>query len=205
MPERVQVVWAHPRSDSLTAQVVQDVVQELRAGGREVDELDLYRMQFDPVLYEADEPDWENSEKVYSDEAMRFIDLTRGAAAVVFVFPVWWYSVPAIMKGFIDRVWNYGQLYGAGQSVDLRQVVWIGLTGYSREQFAKRDYTRMMEQYLNVGIAGYCGAERSRLVLLYNTLADGVQDLPAHFAGLREEARVAARQLVQETADSMVS
>jgi len=55
---RVQVVWAHPRADSLTASVVDEIVAELRAQGADVDELDLYRSGFDPVLGPSDEPDW---------------------------------------------------------------------------------------------------------------------------------------------------
>lgn len=46
----VQVIWAHPRPDSLTATIASDVIEQLRTAGVEVDELDLYREGIDPVL-----------------------------------------------------------------------------------------------------------------------------------------------------------
>lgn len=197
---RVQLVWAHPREDSLTARIVADAREAIEARGIEVDEVDLYRMRLDPVLREADEPDWEDLDKVYDPETMELIARTAQADALVFVFPVWWYAFPAIMKGYIDRVWNLGRFYGGGRSIGIDSVLWLPLVGLTEASFRKRDYDRMMEHYLNIGIADYCGFSDSRTEFLYNTLGEDVDHMPAHVAALREQARGAVEGLLARAA-----
>lgn len=188
-PVRVQLVWANPRADSLTATVAHDVRLELEKRGATVDELDLYRSGFDSVLYQADEPDWDNPQKQYSQEVHDHAVRTKAAAAVVFVFPIWWYSLPALLKGYIDRVWNYGLFYGGESQHGIAAARWIGLAGHSAEKLRKRNYDQMIDHHLNIGIADYCGVGDSQLQLLTNTLGDGVSDFSAHINQLRRTAR----------------
>ncbi|WP_052510693.1 NAD(P)H oxidoreductase, partial [Crystallibacter crystallopoietes] len=147
--------------------MVDAIAEELRQGGAQVDLLDLYRSEFGSLLCEADEPDWENPDKQYSQEVIRHATRTKSANAVVFVFPIWWFSFPAIMKGYLDRVWNYGLFYGGGRKASIPKVRWIGLAGETSEFFTKRSYDIMIEHHLNVGIAGFCGIRDSRVELLY--------------------------------------
>jgi NAD(P)H dehydrogenase (quinone) len=194
---RALVIWTHPRTDSLTAAVTADVIGELTAQGVEVDELDLHRERFDPVLWEADEPDWNDLDKQYTPEVMNLAARTKAADALVFVFPVWWYSMPAIMKGYIDRVWNNGLFYGGGRRSGISAVRWIGLAGESAESFRKREYDAMITRHLNVGIANLCGVQDSRVELLYDTLGEGITDTETHFSALREQARAVASELAE--------
>jgi len=190
------VVWAHPREDSLTAAVVGDVLAELASAGIASDQIDLYREGFDPIVREIDEPDWDDLDKRYSAEVMEHIARSRDSRAVVFVFPVWWYALPAMLKGYVDRVWNHGVFYGEGRSSGVESVLWLGLAGETAEKFRRRGYDEMMARMLNVATAGFCGIPDSRLELLYNTLGTDVDDMPAHVAALREQARRAIRELV---------
>ncbi|WP_067242939.1 NAD(P)H oxidoreductase [Microbacterium resistens] len=193
---RIQVVWSHPRSTSLTAAIAADVITALRDAGATVDELDLARTDFDPRLLPVDEPDWEDPDHRYSDEVMAHASRSRSADAVVFVFPVWWYSLPAHLKGYIDRVWNHGLFYGAGRRAGIPAVRWLGVAGESEESFAKRGYDEMMARHLNVGIAGLCGIQDSRLELLYDALGEDIDDLDAHFTALRRRAVSAALEVL---------
>ena len=190
------MIWAHPRRDSLTATVVADVVASLRDHDLDVDELDLYRSGFDPVLKPMDEPDWNDPDKPFSPEVREHAMRTKAADALVFVFPVWWYSVPAIMKGYIDRVWNYGLFYGDGRRSGIGAARWIGLAGEGIASFRKRGYEEMIAHHLDAGIAGLCGIEDSRVVLLYDALGEGIDDLPGHFLALRRKARAVVSELV---------
>lgn len=194
--KRSLVVWAHPRTDSLTAAVTADVIGELTAQGFEVDELDLHREGVDPLVWEADEPDWDDLDKQYTPEVMALAARTKAADAVVFVFPVWWYSVPAIMKGYIDRVWNNGLFYGGGRRTGITAARWIGLAGESAAAFRKREYDDLIARHLNIGIAGLCGIDDSKVILLHDSLGDGIDDTEAHFTALRGRARAVATELV---------
>ncbi|MFJ7996400.1 NAD(P)H oxidoreductase [Streptomyces sp. NPDC096310] len=201
----IQVIWAHPRSDSLTAAIADDMIKELRGLGRDVEVIDVYRSGFDPVLHEADEPDLENLDKQYTPEVMEAAARTAGAAAVIFVFPVWWYSMPAALKGYIDRVWNYGIFYGGGRRTGLPAVRWVGLAGDTEAKYTKREYDSMMAHHLNQGIAGYCGVSDSRLELLYDTFASEADDPATHITTLRQQARTIAAALHSQTGDTQAT
>jgi putative NADPH-quinone reductase len=167
---RAHLVWAHPRVDSLTAQVVAGVSAMLANRSFEVDELDLYRSGFDPVLHEPDEPDWENPLKSYSPIVEELAERAQSADVIVVVFPLWWYALPAMLKGYIDRVWNHGRMYGDNANVKASAVLWITLAGLDRLALDKRGHIDALERQLNDGIATYCGIETSRTLFLDDTI-----------------------------------
>ncbi|MFF2483892.1 NAD(P)H oxidoreductase [Paenibacillus sp. NPDC058071] len=165
---KVLTVVSHPRADSLTFAVANKFTQGLTDAGHETEVLDLHRIGFNPVLGPADEPDW-SSIKTFSPEVETEIARMKKHDALAFVFPVWWFSVPAMLKGYIDRVWNKDFAYGSNK-LHHRQVLWLGLAADTKEGLAKRQYDNMIYHHLNVGIANYCGISNSKVELLYNTL-----------------------------------
>jgi putative NADPH-quinone reductase len=167
---RAHLVWAHPRFDSLTAEVVAEVRAMLADRSFEVDELDLYRSGFDPVLQEPDEPDWENPHKSYSPIVEELAGRAQSADVIVVVFPLWWYALPAMLKGYIDRVWNHGRMYGDTANVKSSAVLWITLAGLDRLALDKRGHIDALERQLNHGIATYCGIKTSRTLVLDDTI-----------------------------------
>ena len=104
----VLMVLAHPRRNSLTAQAAEAFASAASAQGHKFEWADLIAEGFDPVLHEADEPDWNDPGKIYSEEVRREMARIERNDATVMVFPVWWWSMPALLKGWIDRVWNNG-------------------------------------------------------------------------------------------------
>jgi NAD(P)H dehydrogenase (quinone) len=104
---RVLVVHAHPLRDSFAAALRDAIVATLREGGHEVDACDLYAEGFNPVLtpeerraYNTTQPDIGAVEP--------YVVRLRAAEALVLCFPTWWYGMPAILKGWFDRVWLRG-------------------------------------------------------------------------------------------------
>jgi len=120
-------------------------------------------------MWEADEPDWSSDQKRYSSEVETEMERMKKHDALAYIFPVWWYSLPAMLKGYIDRVWNQGFAYGSNK-LHHRQVLWLGLAADSKAHMEKRHYEQMMNHQLNIAIAGYCGIANSRVELLYDTL-----------------------------------
>lgn len=104
---RALVLFAHPCDDSYCAALHARVVDTLTARGWQVDDCDLYAEGFQPVLTAAER-------RGYHDVAANtgpvagYVDRLRAANALVMVFPVWNYGFPAILKGFIDRVYLPG-------------------------------------------------------------------------------------------------
>ncbi len=167
---RAHLVWAHPRVDSLTAEVVAGIRAMLADRSLAVDELDLYRSGFDPVLYEPDEPDWDNPDKSYSPIVEELAGRAQSADVIVVVFPLWWYALPAMLKGYIDRVWNHGRMYGDTANVKASAVLWVTLAGLDRVALDKRGHIDALERQLNDGIATYCGITTSRTIFLDDTI-----------------------------------
>src|SRR6478672_5869903 len=104
---RVLVVYAHPLSDSFAAALRDTVVQRLHAAGHEVDHCDLYAERFDPVLTPAERRAYNTPHPDLSAVDTHVARL-RAAEALVLCFPTWWYGMPAILKGWFDRVWLPG-------------------------------------------------------------------------------------------------
>ncbi|MBH5319611.1 NAD(P)H oxidoreductase [Paenibacillus sp. GSMTC-2017] len=168
---KVLTIVSHPRTQSLTFEAVRRFTQGLEEAGHETDVLDLHRIGFDPVLWEADEPDYSGPPKQYSPEVQAEMERLLKYDALAFVFPVYWYSIPAMLKGYIDRVWNYGFAYGSNH-LPHKKTLWLGLAGASLEHFQKRDYDKMIALQLNIGMSDYVGIKDSSVELLYDTGGD---------------------------------
>lgn len=161
------VVVAHHRTDSLTAHTARRATARLEAAGYCVDVLDLHAEGFDPRMNVSDQPDWGDREKPYSDETQAHMRRILDADLIVAVFPVYWQSVPAILKGWIDRVWNYGFAYGRSKPrLAGKRILWLGLAGATGADPVVEGMRTVLETNLSEGIAYYCGFSHSAVGLL---------------------------------------
>ena len=123
---KVLLVHAHPERTSVTRPLAETAAGVLHAQGHEVMESDLYAMGWKAVFDGADFPRRVNPDRLsFIDEsgyafanACQTADVEEeqrkivAADAVILLFPLWWFSMPAILKGWIDRVWAFGLAYG---------------------------------------------------------------------------------------------
>ena len=131
----VLIVYAHPEPQSLNGSLRDFTIARLTAAGHTVEVSDLYAMQwkapldandstaerlpgtrFDPSL--ASGHAYANG--LQSADIAREQEKLRRADAVILQFPLWWYSMPAILKGWVERVYAYGFAYGVGEHSDAR-------------------------------------------------------------------------------------
>ena len=100
---RALVVYCHPREGSFTSAIRDLVLEKLAAKGSEARVTDLYAGSFDPILSVTELEGYEtcpdNCASVEADVA----DL-RWCDTLIFIYPTWWYGLPAILKGWLDRV-----------------------------------------------------------------------------------------------------
>lgn len=100
---RALVVYCHPRNGSFTAAVRDVVLDQLRLAGAETRVLDLYQRGFDPILSASEHEGYE----IYPDNCapvQQDVDDIRWCDTLIFVYPTWWYGLPAVLKGWLDRV-----------------------------------------------------------------------------------------------------
>lgn len=110
---RVLVVFAHPGPGSYGAALRDRAMAALAAGGHEVRLRDLYAEGFDPVLSRVE---WER----YLDDpganvagVQGHVDDLRWAEALIVIYPTWYYGLPAMLKGWLERVWLPGVTFEA--------------------------------------------------------------------------------------------
>jgi NAD(P)H dehydrogenase (quinone) len=104
------IVSAHPDASSFTMSVARVYAAELESLGHELVIYDLYRMGFDPAL-PAHELSGSGPDYRPSPDVARAQDAVRAAEVLTVIYPLWWLSMPAMMKGFIDRVFARGFAY----------------------------------------------------------------------------------------------
>ena len=129
---RVLIVYAHPEPKSFNGAMKDLAVETLSAAGHSVTVADLYAQGFNPVAGAQDFTRRAGSahldigtEQAHAARSAGFapdvqaeIDKLLAADLLILQFPFWWYSVPAILKGWIDRVFAYGVAYDFGRTWD---------------------------------------------------------------------------------------
>lgn len=103
-PLRIAVIVAHPRRRSFTVAMAEAFSAAARAEGAEVVERDLYRLRFDPRLRAEEMPDHLGA-RVRPD-VTREREAIAGADIFAFFYPLWFNATPAMMKGYVDRVFG---------------------------------------------------------------------------------------------------
>lgn len=130
----ILIVYAHPEPRSLNGSLKDFAVGRLQDNGHAVQVSDLYAMDWKAVLDADDCTDWQQGTRFDPSLASRHAfangrqrqdialeqDKLRWADAVILQFPLWWFSMPAIMKGWVERVYAYGFGYGVGEHSDAR-------------------------------------------------------------------------------------
>ena len=104
---RVLVVYCHPDPESYGAALHRTVLQTLDEAGHEVDDCDLYGEAFDPVLSRSERVGYHRIGDNTAPVAVH-VQRLRAAEALVLVFPVWNFGMPAMLKGYFDRVFLPG-------------------------------------------------------------------------------------------------
>ena len=126
---KVLVVLAHPNPDSFSHAIVDRVVCALANREHSVSVIDLYGLDYSPALARAELAAYPTSEPAIDPMVIEHTRLIQECSTIVFVYPTWWSSMPAILKGWIDRT----MLPGIAFSVDPQTLkLQPGLTNVRR-------------------------------------------------------------------------
>jgi NAD(P)H dehydrogenase (quinone) len=123
---KVFIVYVHPEPRSLNGALKDLALRTLQNQGHQIQVSDLYAMQFNALATRADFLALQcedvlhyMAEQLHAAETLAFtqdireeLEKLRWAEVVIFQFPLWWFSMPALLKGWIDRVFAMGVVYG---------------------------------------------------------------------------------------------
>ena len=110
---RVLLIHCHPRAESFSAALRDTARQALESAGHQVECRDLYAEGFSPALNATEHRDYLDPASNPPDVADHVASLQR-AEALLLVYPTWWYGLPAMLKGWFDRIWAPGVAFKLG-------------------------------------------------------------------------------------------
>ncbi len=153
------LIYAHPNPASFNNAVRETIFAELQEAGHTVTVRDLYASGFDPVLTTDDLQSVMSGtipESIKPDQ-----DLIRAVETLIIVYPLWWSGMPAILKGYIDRVFCHGFAYriteeGAVGLLGGKKVFIVTTTGAPEEIYEETGMFKSLTQTVDEGIFGFC-------------------------------------------------
>lgn len=157
------IVVAHHDPRSLTQALATQVAEGLKLSGHGAEIANLAAEGFDPRFNFADHNVHRHQVAPPADVAAEQARIDR-SDALVLVFPVYWWSMPGVLKGWIDRVfangWAFEYSLEGGLKKKLRhlKVHLIGVAGVDGGTFERHGYAQAMKTQIDHGIFDYCGA-----------------------------------------------
>jgi NAD(P)H dehydrogenase (quinone) len=158
------VVTAHPDAASLTHAVARQVIAGIEAHPGHTSEMaDLAAEGFDPRFTATDIELFKRRGAADASVPAEQQRIDR-ADLLVLVYPVYWWSMPGLLKGWIDRVFTQGWAYDdvpEGTTVKMLgrlAVQLVGIGGADQRTYARHGYADAMRTQIDHGIFGYCGA-----------------------------------------------
>ncbi|MBV2367197.1 NAD(P)H-dependent oxidoreductase [Streptomonospora nanhaiensis] len=166
------LVATNPDPRSLTHHVVDELKTALHPGPVEV--ADLSKEQFNPTFTLADRRAYHQAGGYPPDVVREHRRLER-ATDLVLVFPVYWWSMPALLKGWIDRVFvngwafEYSPTSGLQPRLQALTTHLVPIAGDDPAAFERRGYGEALRTQIERGIIGYCGSRRGTTAFIYES------------------------------------
>lgn len=178
---KLLLTFVHPNPDSLNGGTARSIEKELTAAGHDVRFNDLYRKDFNPVLGFADFEAWGKGS--VPDDVQPYQDDIDWADGLLFVYPNWWNSRPALLKGYIDRVYTKGFAFdfdenGLVGKLKGKRAIVIVTNGSPKEAYQALNIPMdHLHNHMELGTLRYCGIEDVKIVETYGILT-GQEGLP---------------------------
>lgn len=151
----VLIVYTHPRVESLNHAILETCVNTFEKNGHKVEVRDLYKMGFNPVLEGDDAIHIENHKFVrtntsFPEEIEVEMQHIRNADLLLYIYPVWWNGFPAMMKGYVDRVFQHGFAYSfesdePKKNFGGKKALFIHTTGQPQDTPEAQELTRRIK------------------------------------------------------------
>ncbi|NRD77096.1 NAD(P)H-dependent oxidoreductase [Bacillus sp. BRMEA1] len=156
------IIYAHPHKESLNRSILETTVNTLKKNGHEVVVRDLYALNFQPVLKAEDTSAMRAGETPIDIKTEQ--EYITQADVITFIYPIWWAGLPAILKGYVDRVLSYGFAYAYGEAGIMRMLsgkkgLIINTHGSPKEHYDESGMTGSLKITSDIGIFEFVGIE----------------------------------------------
>lgn len=161
---RTLIVIAHPNRDSFNQAIKEHLVAALEAQNHQVRVRDLYDLGFDPVLSLEELQRYDSQEGEIPVDIKAEQDEILWADHLIFIYPTWWWSMPAIMKGYFDRVFLPGFAFKTGDHgieglLAGKKALIIQTTGSDQTYIEENGLDKMVKTPMEIGLFNFCEIE----------------------------------------------
>lgn len=156
------VVFAHPNQESFCKGIVDTIKSISEKKGDNIVIRDLYKLSFDPILKPSDFESMQSGNTPEDIGAEQ--EFVKWADVITFVYPVWWVGLPAMLKGYVDRVFSYGFAYESVNGtprglLNGKKALLFCTTGSPNEVYDQNGMHDSMKQTTGAGIFNFTGIE----------------------------------------------
>ncbi|MFP7732408.1 NAD(P)H-dependent oxidoreductase [Priestia aryabhattai] len=156
------IVYAHPNPESLNHAILDTAVNTLKKNGHEVVVRDLYKLDFQPVL-KPEDTEAMKAGKIPNDIKVEQ-EFISEADIITFIYPIWWTGLPAILKGYVDRVFAYEFAYASEEEGIVKLLkgkkgLIINTHGTPNEVYDSIGMTAGLKVTSDIGIFDFTGIE----------------------------------------------
>jgi NAD(P)H dehydrogenase (quinone) len=174
---KVLVVYAHPNPESFNHAMLESFTEGLKAGGHTFEVIDLYDIEFNALFQIEDFAQFKGGKM--PDDVLEQQKKISHADIVTLIFPVWFWSYPAILKGWIDRIFSHGFafVYREGGKVEGlladKEFLLISSTMAPEAAYKSTGIGDAMKAIDMANFAMVCGVRQLKHVYLYGVEHDG--------------------------------
>ncbi len=156
------IIYAHPNTASFNHAIMETISEELKKNNKAFEVRDLYKIDFNPILSAKDLAAIQNAAVPHDIKIEQ--DYISSADTLIFISPIWWSAMPAMLKGYIDRVFSLKFAYditpdGIIGLLKGKKVFIVNTTGASKEDYDRMGAFKMMDQSMDMAIFQSCGME----------------------------------------------
>ena len=176
---KVLIIFTHPNSNSFNHALLDNISAGLEQSGHEVKVKNLYQENFNPVLNSEDLSALHQGnipERIAAEQKELL-----WAEGLVFIYPLWWFTPPAMLKGWFDVVLSNGVAFeysdkGAKGLLKHKKALVLITAGASEDYFEKNDALEISYRPLTDGTLGFCGVENVSHQIYYDIVSSSDEE-----------------------------
>jgi len=115
------IIYVHPETKGYSSSILKEVKKNLRLKKEKFELLDLYKMNYNPVLSAKEH--YSSGNKFVSKQNREIQEKITKVDNLIFIYPDWWSSMPAMLKGFIDRVFVKGFVFNYNSKGTVKKLL----------------------------------------------------------------------------------
>ena len=167
------IFFCHPNPVSLTSNIKDSLINLFIKNKINYKLIDLYNENFNPVLTSEDLKELKTTSKLNS--VVKYQELITENRDLIFIFPLWWVHFPALLKGFVDKVFSFKFAYDVDQSGNIVKLLtkntasFIVTMGNRIDSYKENGLYKSFKNVMNEGLFDFCGIKINNYFFIEGT------------------------------------